>query len=57
MPYWLKFSSYPFGVESMAFTIAGMLKPFGRGVNRLFAIVAPYLIIIIGRRVLGRKNL
>ena len=53
MPYPLKFTLYLLAAGSVAFTLAGVLKPLGRGVNLLFAVAATYLVIIIGRRLLG----
>src|SRR5207253_1576253 len=56
MPYALRFYLYPFVAGVLAFVAAGLLAPYGRGVNLLFALAAAYLVIVIGRRVLGRKR-
>ncbi len=57
MPYKLKFVIYPLIAGAIAFVAAGVLTPLGRAFNLLFAVVATYLTIMIGRRVFGRKNL
>ncbi len=58
MPYALKFYLYLFvaGVV-MVVVAARWLAPYGWGVNLLFSFAEAYLAIVIGRRVLGRKNL
>jgi len=41
----------------MVVVAARWLAPYGWGVNLLFSFAEAYLAIVIGRRVLGRKNL
>jgi hypothetical protein len=57
MPYALRFYLYLLVAAAGAFVLAVWLTPLGAIVNAVFAIVAAYLVIIVGRRVFGRKNL
>ena len=57
MPYALKFYLLLGITEVVVFLVARWLSPWGLAVNLGFALAAAYLFIIIGRRVLGRKNL
>jgi len=57
MPYALRFYIYLFVAGVVAVVVVRLLSPLGLLVNLIFAAVAAYLAIIIGRRVLGRKNL
>ena len=52
-----KFYLYLFVAEVVVFLVARSLAPLGLGVNSVFAFAAPYVAIVIGRWVLGRKNL
>ena len=53
MPYALRF--YVVGV--VVTVVAVWLRPYGLLVNIALAIAAAYLVMIVGRRVLGRKQL
>jgi Flp pilus assembly protein TadB len=57
MPYALRFYLSLFVAGVLVVLLAVLLSPLGRIVNLLFAIAAGYLTIVIGRRVLGRKQL
>jgi len=57
MPYMLRLYLCLFVVGFVAFVLADWLSPLGPLVNAVLAAVAAYLTILIGRRVLGRKNL
>jgi uncharacterized membrane protein len=57
MPYGLKFMLYLVVAGFVVVTLANLLTPLGAVFNALFALVAGYLGVIVGRRVLGRKNL
>lgn len=57
MPYALRFYIYLFVAGVVAVVVAHLLSPLGLLVNLGLAVLAPYVGIIIGRRVLGRKNL
>ena len=57
MPYALRFYLYLLVAATGAFVLAVWLTPLGAIVNALFAIAAGYLVIVVGRRVLGRKQL
>ena len=57
MPYVLRFYIYLLVAGVVALVLALWLTPLGPIVNAVFAIVAAYLTIVIGRRVFGRKNL
>ena len=58
MPCALRFYPYFFVACVVVTVIAVWLRPYGLLVNIVFAFAAAYLvIIIIGRRLLGRKNL
>ena len=57
MPYALRFYLYLFVAGVVVTVLAVWLRPYGSLVNIAFAFAAAYLVIIIGRRVLGRKNL
>jgi hypothetical protein len=57
MPYALKYYLLLGLAEVVVFLVARWLSPWGLAVNLAFALAAAYLFIIIGRRVLGRKNL
>ncbi len=56
MPYALRFYLLLF-VACVVVFIVGWLAPFGLGVNLLFAVSAAFLVIVIGGRLLGRKQL
>ena len=57
MPYALRFYLYLLVVGVVTVVLAVWLSPLGPIVNLLFAVVAAYLVIVVGRRVLGRKQL
>ncbi len=57
MPYALCFYLYLLVAGVVVVVIAVWLSPLGLLVNIVFAVAAAYLTIIIGRRVLGRKQL
>jgi membrane associated rhomboid family serine protease len=57
MPYTLRFYLYLLVSGVVALVGADLLSPLGLTVNIAFALVAGYLGIIVGRWVLGRKNL
>jgi hypothetical protein len=57
MPYALRFSLYLLVAGVVAFIAAVWLSSLGVTVNFVFALVAGYLGIIVGRWVLGRKNM
>ena len=57
MPYSLRFYLYLLVAGVVALVGADLLSPLGLTVNIAFALVAGYLGIIVGRWVLGRKNL
>ncbi len=57
MPYALCFYLYLLVAGVVGVVIAVWLSPLGLLVNIVFAVAAAYLTIIIGRRVLGRKQL
>ena len=57
MPYALEFYLLLFVAEVAVFLVARSLAPLGLGVNSVFAFAAAYVAIVIGRWVLGRKNL
>jgi len=57
MPYALRFYLYLFVAFVVITVLAVRIWPYGLLVYIVFSITAAYLIIIIGRRVLGRKQL
>jgi membrane protein implicated in regulation of membrane protease activity len=57
MPYVLLLYLYLFVVGVVVVVLSVWLSPYGLAVNIAFALIAAYLVIIIGRRVLRRKNL
>ena len=57
MSYRLKFCLYMLAAVTLVSVAAFLLHPLGRSVNLVFAFTAAYLTIMIGRRVLRRKNL
>ena len=57
MPYRLKFSLYMLAAVTLVSLLAFLLHPLGRVANLVFAFSSVYLTIVLGRRVLGRKNL
>jgi uncharacterized membrane protein len=57
MPYGLKFMLYLVVAGFVVVTLTNLLTPLGAVFNALFALVAGYLGVIVGRRVLRRKNL
>ena len=57
MPYALRFYLYLLVAGVVTVVLAVWLSPLGPIVNLLFAVVAAYLVIVVGRRVLGRKQL
>jgi hypothetical protein len=57
MPYALRFYLYLFVAGVVVVVISVWLSPYGRAVNVAFAVIVAYLVVIIGRRVLRRKNL
>ena len=57
MPYALRFYIYLFVACVLSVVVAVWLSPLGLLVNLGFALLAAHLTIIIGRWVLGRKNL
>jgi hypothetical protein len=57
MSYALRFYIYLFVADVVAVVIAIWLSPFGLIVNLAFALVLAYLTVVLGRWVLGRKNL
>jgi hypothetical protein len=58
MPYAVKFYAYIFVANVLAFIIvAQWLHPFGFVATLAFGLAFAYLTILVGRRVLGRKNL
>ena len=42
---------------SIILLIANLLTPLGAAVNVLIAVTAPFLVIIVGKGAVGRKNL
>ena len=57
MPYALRFYIYFFVACVVVTVVAVWLRPYGLTVSIAVAFAEAYLTIIIGRRVLGRKNL
>jgi len=57
MSYALKFYLLLGVAEVVVFLVARWLSPWGLAVNLVFALAAAYLFIVVGQRVLGRKNL
>jgi len=57
MPYMLRLYLLLFVVGFVAFILVDWLSPLGPVVNAVLAAVAAYLTIVVGQRVLGRKNL
>jgi hypothetical protein len=57
MSYALRFYIYLFVADVIAVVIAVWLSPFGLIVNLVFAFVLAYLTVVVGRWVLGQKNL
>jgi len=57
MVYALRFCLYLLVAGAGAFAFSVWLTPLRPVVNAVFAIVAAYLVIIVGRRRLGTKNL
>jgi membrane associated rhomboid family serine protease len=57
MPYALRFYLYLFVAGVVVVVLSVWLSPYGLAVNVAFAVIAAYLVVIIGRRVLRRKNL
>ena len=54
----LKYALCLVAAGAVAFVVSGCLLPsVGGVVNLVFAITAAYLTIVVGRRVLGRKQL
>ena len=57
MPYTLRLYLCLFVVGFVEFVLVDWLSPLGPVVNALLAAVAAYLTILVGQRVLGKKNL
>lgn len=57
MPYTLRFYLYLLVADVLAIIGANFLTPLGPIVNAIFAVIVGYLGIIVGRWVLGRKEL
>jgi hypothetical protein len=58
MPYAVKFYVYIFVANVLVVVIvARWIHPFGFVASLAFGLVFAYLTILVGRRVLGRKNL
>jgi hypothetical protein len=57
MPYALKLGLYLIAAGYITVVIADLYSPLGAALNALLAVALPYLLIVIGRRLLGRKNL
>jgi hypothetical protein len=57
MAYTLGLYLYLFVASVVAFAGAVWLSPLGFTVNIIFAVVVGYLGVVVGRWVLGRKNL
>ncbi len=57
MPYPLRFYLYLFVANVAVFLAAKWLSPYGLGSNPALSLGAAYVVILIRRRVLGRKNL
>ena len=57
MPYTLRLYLCLFVVGFVEFVLVDWLSPLGPVVNAVLAAVAAYLTIVVGQRVLGKKNL
>jgi Flp pilus assembly protein TadB len=57
LPYAVSFYVLLFVACVVLFLIALVLAPYGLGANLLFAVSAAYLVIVVVRQVLRRKNL
>ena len=58
MPYAVMFYAYIFVANVLVVVIvARWVKPFGFMASMAFCLAFAYLTILVGRRVLGRKNL
>ena len=56
MPYALRFYTYLLTAGFVMAVVADILAPLGMIATLSFAATMPYVAIVIGRRVLGRKN-
>ena len=57
MPYALKLGLYLIVAGFITVVIAELYSPLRAAVNALLAVTLPYLFIVIGRHLFGRKNL
>ena len=57
MPYWLQFIILLLIANVVVFALSHWLSDLGFLVNLVFAVVAGYLAILVGRRVLRRDQL
>jgi hypothetical protein len=57
MPYWLRFTIFLLVVNVLAFGVGTLLSDFSFYWVLLFAVVAPYVVIVTGRWCLKRDRL
>jgi len=57
MPYWLRFSIFLTVASALAFIGGQLISEVGFIANITFAIIAAYVALVVGRKVLRRERL
>ena len=57
MPYWLRFAIFLLVANVVVFFAAYRLREYSPVVLVVFIVIAVYVVIVVGRRVLRRENL